>query len=236
MMVAILAGGLATRLGELTRAVPKSMLPVGGEPFIAHQLRGLQRAGVTRVHLCLGHLCDSILDFVGDGSRFGLTITSSREERELLGTGGALALAKPCLDDFFGVLYGDSYLPVPVAALAKQARRLGTPAVMTVWRNLNRFDRSNLVVSEKERRVTVYSADRTDPVRYEWIDYGLSFLRREVVDILVPGKPASLAVVWGRLVAEGQLGALPVNGRFYEIGSVAGYEELNAMAREGALP
>lgn len=234
MIVAVLAGGLATRLGDLTRSVPKSMLPVGGEPFIAHQLRLLGRSGVRRVHLCVGHLCDPILDFVGDGSRFGLAITSTQEGQVLMGTGGALRLAKPFLGDFFGVMYGDSYLPVPVGALATRALKLGTRGVMTVWDNHNQYDRSNLVVESD--RVTVYSAERSDPVAYEWIDYGLSFLSHKALDILPHDRPAPLSMVWRSLVEQGELGAISVPQRFYEIGSVKGYEELCALAGAGKLP
>src|SRR3954452_10656686 len=87
---AILLGGLATRMGELTRTIPKALLPVADEPFIAHQLRLLQREGVSHVVLCAGHLADQIEAFVGDGSRFGLRVDFSLDGPVLLGTGGAL--------------------------------------------------------------------------------------------------------------------------------------------------
>src|SRR5271170_641956 len=89
-VIAILAGGLATRLGALTSTVPKSLIPVGGEPFIAHQLRGLSRQGFAEVVICAGHLGGSIEDFVGDGSAFGCHVQYSFDGERLLGTGGAL--------------------------------------------------------------------------------------------------------------------------------------------------
>ena len=234
MIIAILAGGLATRLGSLTRAIPKSMLPVAGEPFIGHQLRLLSAAGIDRAHLCLGHLCEPIQDYVGNGHQFGLEVTATLEGSTLMGTGGALALAGPFLGDFFGVMYGDSYLPVPFAGLATQARAAGTAGVMTVWRNENRFDRSNLVV--EEGRVREYSADRSDPRCYEWIDYGLSFLSKQTLSRIPTDRPSSLSLLWQSLVQESQLAALPVKDRFYEIGSVNGYQEFCSMANNGGLP
>ena len=234
MIIAILAGGLATRLGSLTKAIPKSMLPVAGEPFLGHQLRQLASTGITRVHLCLGYLCEPILDYVGDGRRFGVEVTSTLEGATLMGTGGALALARPFLGDFFGVMYGDSYLPVDVSRLADQARQIGTTGVMTVWHNRNRHDRSNLTVDGG--RVTFYSADRTDPTRYDWIDYGLSFLKSQALERIPVDRPSPLSVLWKSLVDENQLAALTVTGRFYEIGSVTGYQELHSLAEEGGLP
>ena len=88
--VAILAGGLATRLLPLTGRIPKALLEVNGEPFIAHQLRLLRERGVERVVVCTGHLGEMIHQFVGDGARFGLAVDFSMDGPCLLGTAGAL--------------------------------------------------------------------------------------------------------------------------------------------------
>src|ERR1700693_3124601 len=110
--VAILAGGLATRLRPVTEAIPKSLIEVAGEPFIAHQLRLLRREGIRRVVICVGHLGDMIRAFVDDGARFGLDVAYSFDGSMLLGTGGALRQALPLLEEPFYVLYGDSYLDI----------------------------------------------------------------------------------------------------------------------------
>ena len=109
--VAILAGGLATRLLPLTGKLPKALLPIHGEPFIAHQLRLLAAGGVQRVILCVGYLGELIQEFVGDGSRFCLTVDFSFDGPMLRGTAGAIKQALPQLGPEFFVLYGDSYLP-----------------------------------------------------------------------------------------------------------------------------
>ena len=111
--VAILSGGLATRLRPVTEQMPKALLEVAGEPFVAHQLRLLKREGITRVVLCVGHLGDKIRDAIGDGRRFGLEVSYSFDGDTLLGTGGALRQALPLLGKCFFVLYGDSYLDIP---------------------------------------------------------------------------------------------------------------------------
>ena len=72
--VAILAGGLATRLGPLTKKIPKSLIPIHGEPFVAHQLRLLQSSGIRHVILCVGHLGEMIEREVGNGSAFGVEV------------------------------------------------------------------------------------------------------------------------------------------------------------------
>ena len=97
--VAILAGGLATRLWPHTQKIPKSLLKVADEPFIVHQFRLLRREGIVRVVLCVGYLGEMIREFVGDGSRFGLEVSYSFDGEKLLGTGGALRRALPTRRD-----------------------------------------------------------------------------------------------------------------------------------------
>ena len=93
--VAILAGGVATRLEPLTRTVPKALVEVHNEPFIAHQLRLLQAGGIERVIVCAGYLGEMIQGFVRDGARFGLQAEYAFDGSRLLGTAGAIK--KPCL-------------------------------------------------------------------------------------------------------------------------------------------
>src|ERR1700761_1951911 len=87
---AILCGGLATRLRPMTEKIPKSLIAINGEPFIAHQLRLLLANGIERIVLCTGYLGELIEDFVGDGSKFGVNVRYSFDGAQLLGTGGAI--------------------------------------------------------------------------------------------------------------------------------------------------
>ncbi len=100
--VAILAGGLATRLRPITEKIPKSLVPVAGKPFICHQLNYLREQGLKKVILCIGYLGEMIQEVVGNGENFGLSVNYSLDGSVLLGTGGALKQALPLLvDEFF---------------------------------------------------------------------------------------------------------------------------------------
>src|SRR5277367_3489826 len=110
--VALLAGGMATRLRPITEKVPKLLVEVAGEPFFSHQLRLLKGAGLRRIVLCVGYLGERIVEEYGDGSKWGVEIEYSFDGPTLLGTGGALIRALPMLGGPFYVLYGDSYLPI----------------------------------------------------------------------------------------------------------------------------
>jgi NDP-sugar pyrophosphorylase family protein len=217
--VALLAGGLATRLGGLTRATPKSMVILAGEPFIAHQLRLLAGKGVTRVTIGLGHLGDQIADFVGDGARFGCQVTYSADGDQPLGSGGAVAKALPLLGEAFFVLYGDSYLPIALRPVWEAFRAQDRPGLMTVFRNDGRWDRSN--VEFRDGAIRLYDKARPTAAMHH-IDYGLGILTRRALAGRAAEQAWDLAALYGDLARDGELGAYEVRTRFYEIGSPSG--------------
>src|SRR3954470_6628948 len=153
--LALLAGGLATRLGDLTKQSPKALLEVGGEPFIAHQLRLLRRERIPRVVICAGYLAEQIQAYVGDGSRFGIPVTYKIDGPKLLGTGGALRAALPELGDEFLVMYGDSWLDTAYLPVVEAFRANGQAALMVVFRNEGQWDTSN--VWFEDGRIRLYS-------------------------------------------------------------------------------
>jgi NDP-sugar pyrophosphorylase family protein len=234
--MALLAGGLATRLRPITETIPKSMLTVAGEPFIAHQLRLLARQGIDRLVICTGYLGDQIEKFVGTGEAFGCRVSYSRDGSTLLGTAGSLRKALPLLGDSFFVMYGDSYLPTSFRAVFDAFLRTGQPALMTVFRNCNQWDVSN-VEFVGDRIVQYEKKLRSAAMKH--IDYGLGVLDAgRLAEWKVPD-PSDLADYYKMLVAENRLAAHEVGERFYEIGSPAGLAETDAYlmgdARSQAL-
>jgi NDP-sugar pyrophosphorylase family protein len=227
MPAAILAGGLATRLRPLTERIPKALVEVAGEPFLAHQLRLLAARGVDRVVLCLGYLGEMVRDYAGDGARFGLRVDYSFDGHAPLGTAGAIRKALPLLGERFFVLYGDSYLPCDYAAVEKAFEESAKPALMTVFRNEGRWDASN--VEFAGGRILAYDKrHRTERMRH--IDYGLGAFRAEVFRNLPEG-PADLADLYADLLARGELAGYESPERFYEAGSFNGIAELEEYLR-----
>lgn len=230
--VAILAGGLGTRLRPLTERIPKSLVMVAGEPFLAHQLRLLARSGVTRLVLCTGHLGESIREFAGDGSRFGVQIQYSDDGPAPLGTAGAVRRALPLLGTRFFVIYGDSYLPCNYRAVQQAFLRAGLPALMTVYRNEGRGDASN--VEFDGRRILAYDKKNRTP-RMHYIDYGLGVFERSVFEQLPPDGYYDLARLYQELLEKGRLAAYEVSERFYHVGAFEAIEELEAYLKRSGL-
>ncbi|MGA3282972.1 MAG: nucleotidyltransferase family protein [Verrucomicrobiota bacterium] len=228
--IAVLAGGLATRLRPITEKIPKSLIPVAGKPFLAHQLELLRSRGIRRAVLCVGHLGEMIQREFGNGSAFGLRLDYAYDGPKLLGTGGALKRALPLLGMEFFVLYGDSYLPVEYRPIAEFFRRSGKLGCMTVYRNEGRYDTSNVVF--RDGSVVVYDKKNRLPEMHH-IDYGLSLFQAAAFDAYPAGEPFDLAEVMGRLVQEKQMAGYEVRERFYEIGSPAGLSELETLLKTG---
>lgn len=224
--VAILAGGLATRLRPLTDRVPKILIEIGGRSFAEHQIDLLRRAGIDRAVYCLGYLGEQVAQFLGDGSRWQMTFSYVFDGDRPLGTGGALRLALPLLGSAFFVMYGDSYLECDFGAVERAFRSSGKPGLMTVFRNQNRWDRSN--VACEHGRIIRYDKTGSDPAM-QHIDYGLGILTPEAFEAGPPDAAVlDLAVVYQRLIARDGLAGYEVHERFYEIGSLEGLEELRA--------
>lgn len=224
--VAILAGGLATRLRPITEKIPKSLVPVAGRPFLAHQLEMLHTRGIRHAVLCIGYLGEMIQRDFGHGEKFGIKLDYSFDGPKLLGTGGALKRALPLLGDEFFVLYGDSYLPMEYAPIADFFHRSGKLGLMTVFRNEGKFDTSNVVFRDGE--IKIYDKKNKLPEMHH-IDYGLSLFKASVFDAYAADHVFDLAEVMGRLVRERQLAGFEVHERFYEIGSPAGLAELESL-------
>jgi NDP-sugar pyrophosphorylase family protein len=223
--LALLAGGLATRLRPLTSFMPKSLIHIAGEPFLAHQLRLIRAGGIREVVLCCGFLGEQIEDFAGDGSRFGLSITYSHDGPQPLGTGGALLKALPMLGSRFLIMYGDSWLTEPIEPIWRSFLDSHKPALMSVFCNQNRWGASNV----EFRKGTVIRYDKHHPSpTMRHIDYGLDALDAGVLaHWTVP--VFDLAQVWSGLAQYSLLAGYETSERFYEIGSLAGMRETEAV-------
>jgi NDP-sugar pyrophosphorylase family protein len=224
--IALLAGGLATRLRPITTTIPKSMVQVAGEPFVAHQLRLLASQGIHQVVMCVGYLGDQLRDFVGDGSSFGCEVVFSFDGDELKGTGGAIKQALPMLGDHFFVMYGDSYLPTQFAPIYDAFLDSGRQGLMTVFKNGDQWDKSN--IEFRDGRIVEYNK-RTPTPAMDHIDYGFGILRAKAFAAWNANQVFDLARVYEALVAEEELAGYEVKERFFEIGSHEGLDETDSL-------
>ena len=221
MQMAILAGGLATRLGDLTKDQPKSMVQILGKPFLEYQLDFLKRQAVRDIILCTGRFKEQIENYFRDGKEFGVNMKYSREDK-LLGTAGALKKAEPLLNDAFFTMYGDSYLFLDFNRVMSYFKSRNKLALMTVYKNYDRYDRSNTVV---EGNLVKKFSKKEKTKEMVYIEYGANIFKKEVLRMIPENQFYSLDDLFPRLIEIEELLAFEVGERFYEIGSPQGLRE-----------
>jgi NDP-sugar pyrophosphorylase family protein len=226
MQMAILCGGLATRLGSIAKETPKSMIKIQGRPFLEHQLDFLKKNSIKDIVLCVGHLSDQIQDYFGDGKRFGLKIRYSHDGKKRLGPIGAVKNAKSLLDDVFFIMYGDSYLRVAFKEVYSYFLKKSKLGLMCVYKNNNKYDKSNIVV--KDNFVKSYN-ERENPIDMIYIDYGTSIFRKESLERVPNDTFFTTGEFFVDLIKDHELLAYEVKERFYHIGNPDALEEFKAF-------
>jgi NDP-sugar pyrophosphorylase family protein len=228
--VAILAGGLATRLRPISESIPKSMIEINNKPFIDWQLSLLSRRGITKVILCLSYKSQSIQKYVGDGSKFNLNVEYSFDGADQLGTGGAIKNALDLLGDKFMVLYGDSFLELDYLQAQKSFETCGKSAMMTIYENKNLFEKSNVKV--KSLSSISYSKDKID-LENNYVDFGLTFFESTVFRSDKYKSKFELSDLCRDLSVNNQLAGFEVYNRFFEVGSFEGINDLANYLKGG---
>lgn len=229
MQVAILAGGLATRLRPITETLPKSMVEIEGKPFLHYQIEFLKRNGVTDLVLCVGYLSEQIEHYFGDGHKWGVSIRYVHDGKTLLGTAGALKRSADNLDNEFFVMYGDSYVFLDFKDVNTKFMQSGKPALMVVYRNDNRYDMSNVAVDNG--LVTRYDKKNSNG-DLVFIDYGVLLFSKKVLDMIPGNQVYPLEKVVTDLIQQKELAVYETKNRFYEIGSHTGLDEFTKFIKD----
>ncbi|MEO8136830.1 MAG: NTP transferase domain-containing protein [Betaproteobacteria bacterium] len=223
--VAILAGGLGTRVASLTGGtIAKALLPVAGRPFIDRKIEELVAVGVTEIFLLIGHSAASIDEhFAASPAPVAVHLVTDGDR--LLGTAGAIRAALDMLPPIFWVTYGDTFLDAPMAQIEQSFVATDTKAVMTVLKNEDRWQTSN--VSLDDGKVIAY--DKSSPVgTHRYIDYGLILFRAECFAALPRGETVDLSAVLQALISDRMVGAAEVTVPFRDIGTPEALAETSA--------
>lgn len=222
LTVAILCGGLGTRLRPVTAIVPKSLVEVANKPFIDWQLELLADQGIEHVVLCIGYLSEQIKGHVGTGRRFGLEIEYLCDRPELLGTAGAIRNALPLLGSQFGVLYGDVY---PLYDVTKAYR---------VFQYRDADADAMMVVRCPGRRNVTYEGGMIYAYgRGEHGDAGFSLFASSVFERYTDG---SLTKVFEDLAEDRRLAGYEVTEPVYEVGSFEGLAAFKQYVLHDLVP
>jgi mannose-1-phosphate guanylyltransferase len=232
MQALILAGGEGTRLRPLTSTVPKPVVPLVDRPFAAYLLEWLSRHGVDDVVMSCGFLATGVQNVLGDGSRFGPRLRYV-EEPHPLGTGGAVKLAEPLLDERFVVLNGDVLTDLDLSAQIAQHASTGARATIALidvadptGYGLVRLDEAGAVVEFLEK-------PSSDQVTSSLVSAGAYVLEREVLAMLPSEQNVSIErELFPRLVGN-RLYGYEASGYWLDIGTPQRYLQATFDILEG---
>ncbi len=236
MKALVLCAGFGTRLGSLTRETPKALLPIAGEPLLAHTLRYLAAYGFCDVAVNLHHQGEHIRGRFGDGGAFGVRLTYAPEEA-LLGTAGAVKNLEPYFSDVedFLVLYGDLLIDQDLTGLLAFHRKRRALATLLVHR---RPGSNSVLEMDPMGRITRFlerpgAAERRQ-VADSWVNSGMQVLSRRVLAIIPPGRPADLPRdVYVPFLRDEPIYGYPLTGYRCAIDSPQRYAEAQAAVAEG---
>ena len=218
--VVILAGGIGSRLGKLTRKTPKALVKINGKPFIYYQLKLLRKKGIKEVILCIGYLGDQIKKYVGNGKKFNLNIKYSHEKK-LLGTGGAVKNAFSLIKKNFFIMYGDTYLPINFIKIKNRYIKLKSKALITIYKNKKNLDKSNVYFNGKN----IFYNKKNYLKKMKYVEYGVSIFNKEIFKFFRKKKKFDLSDLFCFLSKKKLLDYYLIKKRFYEIGSISGLKD-----------
>ncbi|TSD04778.1 MAG: D-glycero-D-manno-heptose 1,7-bisphosphate phosphatase [Parcubacteria group bacterium Greene0714_36] len=223
----ILAGGQGTRLRPITDTIPKPLVEINGRPFLAYLLDLLKKNGVSEVVLLLGYLPEKIMEYVGDGSRFGLSVQYSVGSVEDE-TGTRIKNAAHLLQDHFLLLYCDNYWPLDLHTAEMFYRGKGTLASVAVYANKDRAKKNNIRV--EDGYVTAYDRTRTAP-DLNGVEIGFFIMDKSITDMMPSGNFSFEDMIIPRLIADRELAGFMTDHAYYSIGSLERLPETEKFLR-----
>lgn len=228
MQSVIVAGGLGTRLRPITYEVPKSMVRVNGKPFLEHQIQRLESGGIKTLLLCIGYLGEQIREYFGDGSRFGVNIKYSVEEKPL-GTGGALKNAEKELEKEFILLNGDTVTQVDYKKLMEIHKSSGKTGLVLLYDNSERIAANNISLG-KDGLVTAYS--KKSSIGMTHVDAGVYVFNKKVLSLIPKNRKVSLeAEIFPKLIKQKELLGCKTKQRFYDMGTPERLKKMEEILR-----
>ncbi len=223
MQALILAGGLGTRLQEMLSDYPKPMALISGRPFLEYLILQLKRYNLTEIVLCIGYLAEKIKEYFQDGTKWGVKIEYS-EEKEPLGTGGAIKLADNLIkNDNFLVLNGDSYLDIKFNELIefhKLEEALATLALVEI----NKPDRYGLVEIDKDYHITSF-IEKGAVSKSNLINGGIYIFHKKIFNFIPEGRVSLEKDIFPKLIGKRFYGK-PHRAYFIDIGVPEDYKKI----------
>jgi NDP-sugar pyrophosphorylase family protein len=218
----ILAGGKGTRMRPFTYEMPKPMIPVQGKPLLQHIIELIRKYEIRKITLSTGYMGDKIREYFGNGSKFGVDITYV-EEKEEMGTAGALHLMEDSLSGPFIMFNGDILANIDLHdfIVFHRENKAAATIALTPVEDPSRFGVANL---RGNRILEFIEKPKAGTVKSKLINAGVYVMEPEVLDYIPKGRSMMEVDVFPKLAKEGRLFGYPFDGQWFDTGTHEAYE------------
>jgi len=232
MRALIICGGKGTRVQKINKEIPKALFPIAGKPLLHHQIEWLKKYGIDEIVFCIGHLGEQIKNFVGDGSSFGIKAFFS-EEKQLLGTGGAIKNAEKFINGTFLVVFGDLMIEMNLSKLIEFHKSHNGIATIVVHKTDHPWD-SDLIKLDNNGKIIeiIKRPGKMDKYPSEISKTSIYILEKDVLDRIPNSKVDFEKEVLPGIVNDGKAYGYFTNEFIKDIGTPERYKEIK-MRYEG---
>lgn len=245
MKAIILAAGFGERLKPLTNNIPKPLLPVLGKPLIQHNIEWLRENGIKEIAINLHYMPDKIIDFLGDGSRFGVRIKYSLEDK-ILGTAGGVKRLEGFVKNTFLVCYGDNITNLNIRKFVDfHKRKKGIASICLHEIKKNELKDASIVNLSKDNRILSFVEKPSKAVSKKLIkkknnysNAGIYILEPEIFDFIEKNKFSDFAKdIFPRLLKEDKkIYGYPLEDCFWaELGTIKKYKSVKKEIKSNQI-
>lgn len=217
MQAVILAGGLGTRLRPFTYHMPKPMITIGDKPFLEYLINQVKGFGISEILILLGYLPEKVIEYFGDGSKWGIDIIYDITPVEY-NTGARINAAKNKIRGDFLLMYCDNYCPINIHKALKHYKDKDALIQLTTYSNKDNYTKNNIFVNECGI-VEIYDK-RRQTKGLNVVDIGYAIVNHSVLSLIPNGNISFEEAIYPKLVVAGKLSAYVTDHRYVSIGSL----------------
>ena len=228
MKAVILAGGKGTRLKPYATVFPKPLMPIGDKPILEIVVGQLKSHGVEEIIIAVGHLAELIMTFFNDGSKYGIKIKYTREDKPL-GTAGPLALMKEELNETFLMMNGDVLTTLDYSDLVNYHKINGAIATIAVKKRDVKIDFGVVEIDDGNSIVGYTEKPKIDYL----VSMGVYVFDPKVLEYIRENEYLDFPDLIKKLISNGKtVKGYVYDGYWLDIGRPSDYEKANREANE----
>ena len=225
MKAIIIAGGKGERLRPLTNNIPKPMVEVNGQPILLHIINHFKKYGISDFIIALCYLPEVVIEYFGDGKRFGVNIKYTYETPDKpMGTAGAISLSSESIDDTFIVTSGDILRDLDIKKMINFHKKSNSFATLNVYKRISKDAKSMVIMNKNQKIIKFIERPQKNGLKnkFIWVNGSFYIFEKEIFNFIPQNEKSDFgSEIFPKLLSESKsLFAFPTEGYFVDIGNL----------------